>query len=148
MRSLDVEVKGKTMIRATEIGKLFADRDEVIIFSLDEVAQIAERLNIPVGELVEEFGGVRFPILEGVELAVNKCHVMQDDGEVVEVALVGSDPTKFVRFLAADEMSFEDFLKSHTDYCIVGEGEFFNEEVYNEIAEEYRQMMKVKWDQK
>ena len=42
------------MIRATEIGTLFADREELVFFSLDEVAQIAERLKIPVNELVEE----------------------------------------------------------------------------------------------
>lgn len=132
------------MIRATELGTLFADREELVIFSLDEMSQIAERLKITVGELVEEFGGIRFPLKEGVGYSVNMCHVLDADGEVQDVAMIGSDPKKFVRFLASDEQSFDDFLKAHADYCIVGEGEFFNEEVYDEIAEEYRQQMKAK----
>lgn len=127
-------------MKATELGTLFADREQLVIFSLDELAVMADKLKMPVGEFLEEFGGITISLPDGegeMGYAVNKIHAVQEDGEIVDVALVGGDPSKIVRFLEKDEQSFDDFLKAHRDYCIVGEGEFFNQEVYDEIREEW-----------
>jgi len=129
------------MIKTTEIGGLIANHEELVFFSLDDVIQIANRLKIPVDELVDTFNGVQFPA-PSVGYSVNKCHVIDNDGEVHDVALIGADPEKFVRFLKMDEPSFEEFLKAHPDYCIMGEGKFFNEEVHDEIRAEYELLIK------
>lgn len=132
-------------MKATKLGTLFADREQLVIFSLDELANMADKLKMPVGEFLEEFGGVTISLPEGegeMGYPVSKLHAVQADGEVVEVALVGGEPKKIVRFLTEDEQSFDEFLKAHVDFCIVGEGDYFNEEVFAEIKKEYEESRK------
>lgn len=124
-------------MKTTHIGQIHSDLDQIVIFSLDEFQRVADKLNMAVDEVIEEYDGIQFPLAEGVGQHVNLVHVVTTSGEVVDAALIGSNPAEIVRFLEPDEMNWDEYLKSHQDYPLLGTGEHFSEEIWQDIRNEY-----------
>jgi len=132
------------MIKTLPVGAIESELQGVVIFGLDAISHIAEQLGLKPDDLVAQYSGVSVPIMDGHnEFQVYKSGVVQEDGSLRTVVTLGGDLSSIARFLTSDEQTLDEFVKGHPDYCILGEGEFFNDELYAEIVKQYEQTIKV-----
>jgi hypothetical protein len=125
------------MYRKKDLGSLVVDED-LVVFSLDKIREIAELLNISDADLIEKYQGVRGDVESDGKYTVAHMLSVLVTGKVIDtIVITGShNLDDFVRFLQNSDPSFNDFLNSHESYD--PENPMVN---YKEIVQEYRQSL-------
>lgn len=127
------------MIKVVPVGSVESELQGVVIFGLDAISHIAEQLGIAPEDFIAQYSGVSVPIMDGHnQFKVYKSGVVQGDGSLRTVVALGGDLESITRFLTSDEKTLEEFIKGHPDFCILGEGEFFNDDLYAEMVKQYQ----------
>lgn len=125
-------------IKNRELGRVLVDAGDVVVFSMDAIMRLAERLKVSEDTLISRYEGVSCEFGADGTYGVDRLFAVNDEGKTYPVVMIGGEPDKFLRFLGTDEQSFHDFYENHSRKAEVGEGETFNRALFEEIAAEYR----------
>lgn len=128
-------------VKSRELGRVVVDAGDVVVFSMDQIIRLAEKLKISEETLIQRYEGVACDFHADGTYGVDRLFAVNDEGKTYPVVMIGGEPDKFLRFLGADEQSFHDFYESHPRKAEVGEGETFNRALFEEIAAEYRRKL-------
>ena len=128
------------MFKSKNLGNIAGD-DSIVIFTREQVSEIAGYLNCTDEELIQEHDGVVCRNLELNTFEVTSMVAVQNDGNTQTVAVIGIDQSKFVRFLDETEQEFAEFLQAHPLFPELKfeEPPETNDEIFSQIADEYRQ---------
>lgn len=128
-------------VKSRELGRVVVDAGDVVVFSMDQVMRLAEKLKISEDALIQRYEGVPLEFHADGTYGVDRLFAVTDEGKTYPVVMIGGEPDKFLRFLGVDEQSFHDFYENHPRKAEVGEGETFNRALFEEIAAEYRKKL-------
>lgn len=125
-------------IKNRELGRVLVDAGDVVVFSMDAIMRLAERLKVSEDTLIQRYDGVSCEFGADGTYGVDRLFAVNKEGKTYPVVMIGGEPDKFLRFMDADEQSFHDFYENHPRRAEVGQGETFNRGLFEEIAAEYR----------
>lgn len=128
-------------VKSKELGRVLVDAGDVVVFSMDQVMRLAERLKVDESTLIARYEGVSCDFGADGNYGVDRLFAITREGKTYPVVMIGGEPDKFLRFLGDGEQSFHDFYESHPRRAEVGEGEGFNRALFDEIAAEYRKRL-------
>lgn len=131
-------------IKNRELGRVLVDAGDVVVFSMDAIMRLAERLKVSEDTLIQRYEGVSCQFGADGNYGVDRAFAVTQEGKTYPVVLIGAEPDKFKRFLEVDEQSFHDFYESHPRRAEVGQGDEFNRALFEEIAAEYRKVLLAK----
>jgi len=125
------------MYRRKELGSLIVE-DDVVIFSLDKIREIAELLNISDATLIEKYQGLRGNVESDGKYTVAHMLSVLISGRVVDTLMITGSHNidEFVRFLQKNDPSFTEFMETHENYDPSNPTNN-----YAEIVQEYRQSL-------
>jgi len=128
-------------VKNRELGRVVVDAGDVVVFSMDAVMRLAEKLKVSEDALIARYDGVACDFHADGTYGVDRLFAITKEGKTYPVVMIGGEPDNFLRFLGAGEQSFHDFYESHPRKAEVGEGEAFNRVIFEEIAAEYRKKL-------
>lgn len=128
------------MVKHKEIGRLSLE-GALVCFSMGEITRIASKLNISEEELVSKYEGILYSFGQDGTYGVDQLTAISNDGMTHSVIMIGGEPREFSRFLNDDELSFGEFYKNHPRRSEVGTGSNFNDEIFREIEQEYKNLL-------
>jgi hypothetical protein len=124
-----------------ELGRVLVDAGDIVVFSMDQVMRLAEKLKISEDALIQRYEGVTGEFHQDGNYGVDRLFAVTTEGKTYPVVMIGGEPDKFLRFLKADEQSFHDFYENHPRKAEVGQDEDFRRDVFEQIAAEYRRKL-------
>lgn len=125
-------------VKNRELGRVLVDAGDVVVFSMDQILRLAEKLKISEDDLIRRYEGVSCDFNADGNYGVDRLFAVTNEGKTYPVVMIGSEPDKFLRFLGADEQSFHAFYENHPRKAEVGQGDEFKRDVFESIAAEYR----------
>lgn len=128
-------------IKFKNLGSILVDVGDVVSFSFDSCMDIAEKLNMDVHKFIRTFSGVECDFRADGCYDVNKVAAVQNNGDTYDMVLIGGDIENFRRFLNDGEEEFSDFFKSHPRKSELGSGDNYNQDLFDQILEEYKQRL-------
>ncbi len=125
------------MYRRREVGSMIVV-DDIVIFSLDKIRDIAELLNISDTTLIEQYQGLRANVESDGKYTAAHMHSVLLSGRVIDTLMITGSHNidEFVRFLQNSDPSFSEFLETHEKYDPQNPAEN-----YAEIVQEYKQSL-------
>jgi len=129
------------MLRNKELGRVLVDAGDVVVFSMDQVMRLAEKLKIDESTLIARYEGVSCDFGADGTYGVDRLFAIDLQGKTYPVVMIGGEPDQFLRFLGHGEQTFHDFYEAHPRKAEVGQGETYNRAVFDEIAAEYRKKL-------
>lgn len=127
------------LYRQSPMGSVVVlEEEDIVIFSLDKVRDIAEELGIDEEELIEKFNGVRGGLKAEGKYHISHMNSVLTSGKVVDTLMITGSPNidDFVRFVQKNDLEFKDYLIGHEKYD--PENPKAN---YKEIVRDYRQYL-------
>ena len=129
------------MIKNRELGRVVVEAGDVVVFSMDQLLRLAEKLKIDENTLIALYEGIPCQFGANGTFGVDRLVAVTEEGKTYPVVMIGGEPDKFLRFLREGEQTFHDFYENHPKRGVVGEGETFNRAKFEEIAVEYRKKL-------
>ena len=127
------------MYYTKQIGELSAKQD-LVVFSKEQVSQMAIDNNVSEQEFIEQYKGVVCDNIELKNFNVDSILAVNEAGNTYDVVMIGLDQENFVRFLGSDEPSFGEFLQKHPLFPEIKWDESLdrNQEIFDQIVQEYK----------